>query len=31
MMAATLLGRPVVIRELMPQDLKLTIDSLSRE
>jgi uncharacterized protein (DUF2252 family) len=31
MMAATLLGHPVVIRELMPQDLKLTIDSLSRE
>jgi len=31
MMAATLMGHSVVIRELMPQDLKLTIDSLSRE
>jgi uncharacterized protein (DUF2252 family) len=31
MMAATLLGKSVVLRELMPQDLKLTIDSLSRE
>jgi uncharacterized protein (DUF2252 family) len=31
MMAATLLGHSVVLRELMPQDLKLTIDSLSRE
>jgi uncharacterized protein (DUF2252 family) len=30
MMAATLLGRPVVLRELMPQDLKLDIDRLSR-
>jgi uncharacterized protein (DUF2252 family) len=31
MMAATLLGRAVVLRELMPQDLKLEIDQLSRE
>jgi len=31
MMSSTLLGRPVVIRELMPQDLKLEIDRLSRE
>jgi uncharacterized protein (DUF2252 family) len=31
MMAATLLGRPVVLRELMPQDLKLDIDRLSRQ
>jgi uncharacterized protein (DUF2252 family) len=31
MMAATLLGRSVVMRELMPQDLKLEIDRLSRE
>jgi len=31
MMASTLLGRSVVIRELMPQDLKLEIDRLSRE
>ena len=30
-MAATLLEHPVVLRETMPQDLKLTIDSLSRE
>jgi uncharacterized protein (DUF2252 family) len=30
MMATTLLGRPVVMRELMPQDLKLRIDTLSR-
>src|SRR3984957_14600572 len=30
MMAAKLLGRSVVIRELMPQDLKLEIDQLSR-
>jgi uncharacterized protein (DUF2252 family) len=30
MMAATLLDRSVVIRELMPQDLKLSIDRLSR-
>jgi len=29
MMAATLLRRPVVVRELMPQDLKLEIDSLT--
>jgi len=31
MMSSTLLGRPVVIRELMPQDLKIAIDRLSRE
>src|SRR6202041_3492905 len=31
MMAGQLLRRPVVIRELMPQDLKLEIDQLSRE
>lgn len=31
MMAAKLLSRSVVIRELMPQDLKLEIDRLSRE
>jgi uncharacterized protein (DUF2252 family) len=31
MMAAKLLDRSVVVRELMPQDLKLEIDSLSRE
>jgi uncharacterized protein (DUF2252 family) len=31
MMAGKLLGRSVVIRELMPQDLKLDIDQLSRE
>jgi uncharacterized protein (DUF2252 family) len=31
MMASKLLDRPVVIRELMPQDLKLEIDQLSRE
>jgi uncharacterized protein (DUF2252 family) len=31
MMAAKLLGRSVVLRELMPQDLKLEIDRLSRE
>jgi uncharacterized protein (DUF2252 family) len=31
MMANKLLERPVVIRELMPQDLKLEIDRLSRE
>jgi uncharacterized protein (DUF2252 family) len=31
MMAARLLGRSVVMRELMPQDLKLEIDQLSRE
>jgi uncharacterized protein (DUF2252 family) len=31
MVASKLLGRPVVIRELMPQDLKLEIDQLSRE
>jgi uncharacterized protein (DUF2252 family) len=31
MMAATLLRRPVVVRELMPQDLKLEIERLSRD
>jgi uncharacterized protein (DUF2252 family) len=31
MLAGKLLGRPVVIRELLPQDLKLEIDQLSRE
>jgi uncharacterized protein (DUF2252 family) len=31
MMAAKLLGRSVVVRELMPQDLKLEIDQLSRQ
>ena len=31
MMAGNLFGRPVVLRELMPQDLKLEIDQLSRE
>jgi uncharacterized protein (DUF2252 family) len=31
MMASRLLGRSVVIRELMPQDLKLEIDRLSRQ
>ncbi len=31
MMAARLLDRAIVIRELMPQDLKLEIDQLSRE
>jgi uncharacterized protein (DUF2252 family) len=31
MLAGRLLGRPVVIRELMPQDLKLEIDRLSPE
>jgi uncharacterized protein (DUF2252 family) len=31
MMAARLLGRSVFLRELMPQDLKLEIDQLSRE
>jgi uncharacterized protein (DUF2252 family) len=31
MMASTLLGHSVVLRELMPQDLKLEIDQLSRE
>ena len=30
MMAADLLGRPVVVRELTPQDLKLEIDQFSR-
>ena len=30
-MAAKLLRRSVVVRELMPQDLKLEIDQLSRE
>jgi uncharacterized protein (DUF2252 family) len=31
MIASKLLGRSVVLRELMPQDLKLDIDQLSRE
>jgi uncharacterized protein (DUF2252 family) len=31
MMAAKFLGRSVVVRELMPQDLKVEIDRLSRE
>lgn len=31
MMAATLLRRPVVVRELMPQDLKLEIERLTRD
>ena len=31
MLATNLLGRPVVVRELMPQDLKLEIDALTRE
>ncbi len=31
MLAARLLRRPVVVRELMPQDLKLEIDQLTRE
>ena len=31
MIAAKLLGRSVILRELMPQDLKLEIDQLSRE
>ena len=31
MKAVTLLGKPVILRELMPQDLKLEIDQLSRE
>ena len=31
MVAATLLGRPVVLRELMPQDLKLEMDRLTRD
>jgi uncharacterized protein (DUF2252 family) len=31
MMASTFLGRSVVLRELMPQDLKLEIDQLTRE
>jgi uncharacterized protein (DUF2252 family) len=31
MLAAKFLSRPVVLRELMPQDLKLEIDRLTRE
>lgn len=31
MLASRLLGRPVVMRELLPQDLKLEIDQLSRK
>ena len=30
MIAAKLLGRPVVVRELMPQDLKIEVDQFSR-
>ena len=30
MMSATLLGRPVFLRELLPQDLKLEIDRLTK-
>ena len=30
MLAATLLRKPVVMRELMPQDLKLEMDTLTR-
>jgi uncharacterized protein (DUF2252 family) len=30
MLSAELLGRPIVIRELMPQDLKLEVDQFSR-
>ena len=30
MLAARLLGKPVVVRELLPQDLKLEIDQFSR-
>ena len=31
MITSTLVGRSVVLRELMPQDLKLEIDQLSRD
>jgi uncharacterized protein (DUF2252 family) len=31
MAAARLLGKPVIVRELMPQDLKIEIETLSRE
>jgi uncharacterized protein (DUF2252 family) len=31
MMAAQLLGKPVVLRELLPQDLKLEMDQLTRD
>jgi uncharacterized protein (DUF2252 family) len=31
MIAARLLGKPVVIRELMPQDLKLEVDRLTQD
>jgi uncharacterized protein (DUF2252 family) len=31
MLAAKFLGRPVVLRELLPQDLKLEMDQLTRE
>lgn len=31
MAASRILGRPVIVRELMPQDLKLEIDQISRE
>jgi uncharacterized protein (DUF2252 family) len=30
MIAATLLGKPIVLRELMPQDLKLEVDQFTR-
>ena len=30
MMAADLLGKPVILRELMPQDLKLEVDQFGR-
>lgn len=31
MLAANLMGRPIIVRELMPQDLKLEVDQFSRE
>jgi uncharacterized protein (DUF2252 family) len=31
MISAHLLGKPVVVRELLPQDLKLEIDQLTRQ
>ena len=31
MAAARMLGRPVIVRELMPQDLKLEVDQFTRE
>jgi uncharacterized protein (DUF2252 family) len=30
MLATTLLGKPIVMRELMPQDLKLEVDQFTR-